>query len=35
MPELFVEKIADFAEGDRRVVLHDGTFGERHVLNEP
>src|SRR5262245_629579 len=25
MPEVFVEKIADFAEGDRRIVFHGGT----------
>ena len=24
MPEVFVEKVADFAEGDRRIVFHDG-----------
>ena len=24
MPDLFVEKISDFAEGDRRIVCHDG-----------
>ena len=24
MPEVFVEKISDFAEGDRRLVFHDG-----------
>jgi nitrite reductase/ring-hydroxylating ferredoxin subunit len=24
MPELFVERISDFAEGDRRIVCHDG-----------
>jgi len=25
MPEVFVEKIKDFAEGDRRIVFHDGS----------
>jgi nitrite reductase/ring-hydroxylating ferredoxin subunit len=24
MPDLFVDKISDFAEGDRRIVSHDG-----------
>jgi nitrite reductase/ring-hydroxylating ferredoxin subunit len=24
MPEVFVEKVADFPEGDRRIVFHDG-----------
>ena len=24
MPEIFVEKVADFADGDRRIVLHEG-----------
>jgi nitrite reductase/ring-hydroxylating ferredoxin subunit len=24
MPEVFVSKIAEFAEGDRRIVFHDG-----------
>jgi nitrite reductase/ring-hydroxylating ferredoxin subunit len=24
MPEVFVDKITDFAEGDRRIVFHDG-----------
>jgi nitrite reductase/ring-hydroxylating ferredoxin subunit len=25
MPEVFVEKIKNFAEGDRRIVFHDGS----------
>ena len=25
MPEVFVDKISDFADGDRRILFHDGS----------
>src|SRR5262245_27970482 len=35
MPEVFVEKVADFAEGDRRIVFHDGLeIGVFHCQGE-
>jgi len=35
MPEVLVEKIKDFAEGDRRIVFHDGSeIGVFHWLED-
>jgi predicted TIM-barrel fold metal-dependent hydrolase len=33
--EIFVEKITDFAEGDRRIVFHDGLQETFRVIHAP